>query len=500
MEENPPEQSSRPQAGREVPHSRTPRAAFSTPEQSQPEAKPTRQSDAKGAPPVTFQPPPGEADDAPPRSTRKATPRSKSSPGTPAESTTPVKRSGPTKPADPAAPADSPAPTVKAPAVKAPTVKAPHAKATPRKAPARKTGLAARTEITPAKAFPQQTTGAKKAATPAKQQGEKRGASTTRPDARMPDAAAKLTELRDTSLRPRTPRQSSPAAPAAHPDAAPATATPPTDPATATPAADTGAGTPAGEPDTTPPADERVETLAGQPVANVPAETPNATTPVDESGPEVSGDGTTLGAVAGQVRRTVNTVWDTIAADPWHTPELLALTAVQAIGPRAAGWAREIRVSYPGATADGVGRLAVRRFTRRSGVNAAIAAMTGGYAPLALWGVGAYHQAELVLHVAAAYGLDPADPARAVELLVLTRMHLTPEGATAAMAAAQVAEPTAPTAAWRLGRTFAVHAGGWAVLRRILPGGAVVAAAVTSHTAMETLGARATAFYRAARR
>lgn len=202
--------------------------------------------------------------------------------------------------------------------------------------------------------------------------------------------------------------------------------------------------------------------------------------------------------VAGQVRRTVADAWERIAADPGHTPELLALTAVQVIGPRADGWAREVRQTYPNANAAGVARLAVRQFTRRSGVTGALAAMTGAYAPFALWGMGAYHHAELVLHVAAAYGRDLGDPARAVELLVLTRVHSTLQDAEAAVEAARAAEPelTASGAAWRLGRAFAVHAGGWAALRRIVPGGAIVAAAVTGHAATEMLGVRATTFYR----
>ncbi|HEX8343322.1 MAG TPA: hypothetical protein VF657_01080, partial [Actinoplanes sp.] len=225
-----------------------------------------------------------------------------------------------------------------------------------------------------------------------------------------------------------------------------------------------------------------------------------------------------------QVRRTATDTWARVVADPARTPELLALTAVQTIGPRAAEWARDVRESYPSATRDGIARLAVRQFTRRGGVSSTLAAVSGAYAPAALLGTAAYHHAELVLHVAAAYGQDPSDPARAADLLVLTRVHPDRDAAEAALAAVGApaghdghssapaghdGHSSAPAGrdgdgsgtTWRLGRTLAVQAGGWAALRAVgrrFPGTALVVAAITSRAGMETLGVRATTYYRGA--
>ncbi|WP_247660425.1 hypothetical protein [Micromonospora sp. D75] len=47
---------------------------------------------------------------------------------------------------------------------------------------------------------------------------------------------------------------------------------------------------------------------------------------------------------------------------PGFAPELLALAAVDALGPRAREWVAQVRRAYPEADADGVARLATRRF------------------------------------------------------------------------------------------------------------------------------------------
>src|SRR6185369_15646494 len=117
------------------------------------------------------------------------------------------------------------------------------------------------------------------------------------------------------------------------------------------------------------------------------------------------------------------------------------------------------------------------QFTRFGGLTSIFGAVAGSYAPITLLGTAAITHAELVLHVAAAYGLDPTDPQRATDLLVITRVHPTKSDAEAALGAA--ARPAyeegggLSDAVWRLGRTLAVHTGGWAVLRlanRYFPG------------------------------
>jgi hypothetical protein len=210
--------------------------------------------------------------------------------------------------------------------------------------------------------------------------------------------------------------------------------------------------------------------------------------------------------------------WAKVLADPGHLPELLALAAVETIGPRAEQWARRVRESYPSATPQGIARLAVAQFTRRGGVGGALAAAAGSYAPLAFFGAAAWTHAELVLHVAAAYGQDPTDQQRAADLLLLTRVHATREDAEAALTAAKQPAGASTTAEapgngdpagdrrtdgngrLRFGRPLATQVGGWLAVRavnRIFPGTGVLVAALGSRGAAETLGVRAITFYQA---
>ncbi|WP_233257650.1 hypothetical protein [Micromonospora sp. S4605] len=191
---------------------------------------------------------------------------------------------------------------------------------------------------------------------------------------------------------------------------------------------------------------------------------------------------------------------------PGFAPELLALAAVEAIGPRARDWADRLRSAYPDASPDGLARLATRRFVRQAGAGGATAALAGAFAPLAELAAVLWTQANLVLHLAAAYGRDPAHPDRAAELLVLTQVHPDAESARTALTAARAAdgrgdEPwtRAVEAAWRLAAPLAAQAGGWLVLRlasRVLPGAAVLAAAAGDSAAAARLAARAVTRYR----
>ncbi|MGC4885799.1 hypothetical protein [Micromonospora sp. DT227] len=193
---------------------------------------------------------------------------------------------------------------------------------------------------------------------------------------------------------------------------------------------------------------------------------------------------------------------------PGFAPELLALAAVDALGPRARSWVEQVRSAYPAADADGVARLATRRFVRMAGTGGALAAGAGVFAPAAELAAVLWTQANLVLHVAAAYGRDPAHPDRAAELLVLTSVHPDDGAARAALAAARAADVPADgpwgrtaEAAWRLATPVAAQAGGWLGLRlaaRLLPGAAVLAAAIGGTAAAERVAARAVARYRRA--
>ncbi|MER6587241.1 hypothetical protein [Micromonospora chalcea] len=194
---------------------------------------------------------------------------------------------------------------------------------------------------------------------------------------------------------------------------------------------------------------------------------------------------------------------------PGFAPELLALAAVDALGPRARDWVAQVRRAYPEADADGVARLATRRFVRMAGTGGALAAGAGMFAPVAELAAVLWTQANLVLHLAAAYGRDPAHPDRAAELLVLTLVHPDEGTARAALAAARAADEPADgpwgrvaEAAWRLATPVAAQAGGWLGLRlaaRRLPGAAALAAAIGGTATAERVAARAVARYRPGR-
>ncbi|MFI7596584.1 hypothetical protein [Actinoplanes sp. NPDC049681] len=238
-----------------------------------------------------------------------------------------------------------------------------------------------------------------------------------------------------------------------------------------------------------------------EPPATAPGQ-PGAVVPVQPTLPPAALPSTDTESVEARRAAARFEAWVRILADPAHSPELLALAAVQAVGPRAAEWAERTADAYPAATPDAIARLAVQQFTRFGSVNSVFAAVAGSYAPLALLGAAALTQAELALHVAAAYGFDPTDPARAVDLLVLTRVHPGREDAEAALVSARehgYEGAGLSDAVWRLGRMVTAHAGGWAVLRvvnRFFPASSLLAAVLTSRAAAQTMGARATSFYR----
>ncbi|MFE9651403.1 hypothetical protein [Micromonospora sp. NPDC006431] len=240
------------------------------------------------------------------------------------------------------------------------------------------------------------------------------------------------------------------------------------------------------------------------PAAAPPPETPKITAATP--GP-LAGDEPESG-------RTPEESWRAVAArlldHPGFAPELLARAAVEALGPRAGDWVERTRDRYPDADADGLARLATRRFVRLAGTGGALAAGAGLLAPVAELAAVLWTQANLVLHLAAVYGRDPGHPDRVVELLVLTQVH--PDAGTARAALAAVASAGAPVdgpwpraaeAAWRLATPLAAQAGGWLGLRvasRLLPGAAPLAAAAGDSAAAERLAARAVSLYRPTRR
>ncbi len=200
--------------------------------------------------------------------------------------------------------------------------------------------------------------------------------------------------------------------------------------------------------------------------------------------------------------RTRTEAWARLVADPGHAPELLAVAAVQSIGPRAQDWAAAIRDRYPTAAPDAVGRLATRQFARFGRLAALAGAVAGSYAPIIVTAAAALTHAELVLHIAAAYGFDPADEARATDLLVLTGLH--PTRASADRELAQARQPAAEgdgkrgDAVKRFARMAAGQAGIWTAIKlinRYYPGTRLLAAALTGRATTDAVAARAAAYY-----
>jgi len=210
-------------------------------------------------------------------------------------------------------------------------------------------------------------------------------------------------------------------------------------------------------------------------------------------------------AMSGGARRTSGApgaprrVWTHLG----YAPELLALAAVDRIGPAARDWADRLRTDYPAAEPDRLARLATRRYVRLAGLGGAVSPAAGLLAPVAELVTVVWSQAALVLHVAAAYGLDPTDPERAVELLTLTQIHPDDQVARSALAVACGTPggevPQAIPAVWRLAAPLAAQTGGWAVLRlaaRALPGAAALARSAGNSLLTERLAARAIDRYR----
>jgi hypothetical protein len=129
-------------------------------------------------------------------------------------------------------------------------------------------------------------------------------------------------------------------------------------------------------------------------------------------------------------------LWSRMKSDPQYAPEHLALDAVRRLGPEAASWAARYRVDNPGISPDTLAAVAVRRFTTLARISRSVSGATGLPAAVLDVGVLAWTQSRMVLHIAAAYGLDPAAPERAVDLLVLQRVHKGTESARTALGVA----------------------------------------------------------------
>jgi hypothetical protein len=185
-----------------------------------------------------------------------------------------------------------------------------------------------------------------------------------------------------------------------------------------------------------------------------------------------------------------------------HAAELLALAAVARYGPRAAASITWLREQYPNAASERIARAAAQRFVRQARKRGAVAGLAGTIAVLLDASTLHTLHADLILHVAAAYGHDPTAPERAAELLYLLGVH--DSAAEASTAVSSAIEPASavqgdPT---RLGRplvrtlTVGVLRVGARRVLRLIPGAGALIGAVANARATDEVMTRALRFYR----
>jgi hypothetical protein len=203
-------------------------------------------------------------------------------------------------------------------------------------------------------------------------------------------------------------------------------------------------------------------------------------------------------------------LWARMKGDPQYAPEHLALEAVRRLGPEARRWAERTRAEQPGATPDAMARLAEKRFLNHARLSGAMSGATGLPGAVVDVGVLAWTQSRMVLHMAAAYGVDPAAQERATDLLVLQKVHKVAESARLALGVAAGRErasrlfassgdrPLTPVML-KLGARLAQMAGIRAAKRmfaKVIPGAAVVLGTWANSAATKDLARRTREYYR----
>ena len=221
-------------------------------------------------------------------------------------------------------------------------------------------------------------------------------------------------------------------------------------------------------------------------------------------GDAAPGDAATDDTATDDAATPPGSLWARMKADPQYAPEHLALEAVRRLGPQARNWAERARAENPGIGQEALAQQAIRRFTNHARLSGAVSGATGLPGAVVDVGVLAWTQARMVLHVAAAYGLDPTDPERATDLLVLQRVHKVAETARLALGVAAGRERASRIfegsrsgpltgVMVKLGVRLAQMAGVRAVKRtvaKIIPGAAVVFGTWANSAATKELATR----------
>lgn len=133
--------------------------------------------------------------------------------------------------------------------------------------------------------------------------------------------------------------------------------------------------------------------------------------------------------------------WRALRRDPTHAPEIAVLYALPLLSPSIA---RHASALPPALTEDDRTRLARATVRRSAGLSRRFGIITGssfyvGMAPALT--VTYIEQIIVILRMATIYGHDPANPARAAEILYLQGRHRTVGRAQAALSAATTGPP-----------------------------------------------------------
>jgi len=203
-------------------------------------------------------------------------------------------------------------------------------------------------------------------------------------------------------------------------------------------------------------------------------------------------------------------LWQKMKADPQYAPEHLAIEAVERIGPQARAWADRSLKQYPGMDPDTLAQIAARKFITHARLSGATAGATGLPGAIIDMGVLAWTQARMVLHIAAAYRIDPAHPDRATDLLVLQNVHKVAQTARVALGVAagkerigalMTSKSSTPMrqALVNLSLKLAQMAGVRAAKRlfaKVVPGAAIILGAWANSSATKQLAQRSVELYR----
>ena len=190
-----------------------------------------------------------------------------------------------------------------------------------------------------------------------------------------------------------------------------------------------------------------------------------------------------------------------LSADPAHAAEHVALAAAQRHGPAAAAWLAQRRTFYadePRALA----RMAVKRHVNLARLTGAVTGVGGILTAIPDLLAQAWIQSRMVFFIAAAHGLDPHDPMRPAEYLVIEGLYRDPStarraldgvgpGLAMAYAGSRLAreEKLYRTLARLTGRTAGKRLG------RSIPGFAIAANSLGDARQAKALGRRAIEFY-----